>query len=371
MSPTDSFIQSLIQATDSPPAEFHGGRLREAVTDTGIPLGDWLDLSTGINPQGWTAPPLEPAAFSRLPENRADLLKAATQYYFGAGKPPEGTALVATPGSQWFIQHFPALARKAGHQRPLSVLVPDIGYREHRFWWQAHGHVTEHYSEAELTDLLNKTLHADVMVIINPNNPSARKVAREDILTSARRNADTLYVVDEAFMDTRPADSLLAGPLPVNLVVLRSLGKFFGLAGLRVGFCLCDQRIGERLHNTLGPWPLATASEYLATQALLDQPWQEHARKNLQRWSADLNGRLEDFFHCRTGWHVLNIRCTDFFVTVTFSTATQAASLHSALKRKAVLTRLIKDSALLRFGLPAAADVETFMTRLRAAADNN
>ena len=59
----------------------HGGRLRVAARRFGIPLSDWVDLSTGINPQPYPVPPLAPEVWLRLPETDDGLEAAAARYY--------------------------------------------------------------------------------------------------------------------------------------------------------------------------------------------------------------------------------------------------------------------------------------------------
>jgi len=203
----------------------HGGRLRQASAQYGIPLADWLDLSTGINPNGWPVPPISAAAWSHLPEEEDGLLEAAQTYY---GTP----SLLPVAGSQAAIQALPRL------RPPGRVGIPAPGYAEHGKAWLAAGHrVVPFDPRTGPPDGL------DVILLIHPNNPTGQTYAPDRLLAWHRRLAerDGWLVVDEAFIDATPTLSLaIQGPLQ-GLVVLRSLGKFFGLAGARVGFVLAHE----------------------------------------------------------------------------------------------------------------------------------
>lgn len=356
-------LQKKLQATPKTTAPVHGGRLQQAVADTGIPAAEWLDLSTGINPQPWPVPSVPASFWQRLPESSGQLKQAARRYYGGC---TDDTDLVAMPGSQWFIQTFPRLAAQAfgGDDTPLSVLIPDIGFSEHGYWWEDYNQQAERYQEAAVTELLDSDLQADVLVLINPNNPSGRQIPAQHILNSASRNAATLFIVDEAFVDSRPELSLLShsGPLPENLILLRSLGKFFGLAGLRVGFCIAHRDICRLLEQELGPWPMATASEQLAIQALQDKSWQVQARQQLKQFSAWQFALLQSLFRDQ-----ISLYHNDFFITLDFPSPELADKFHQALLQQAILSRRIENSTLLRLGLVKAADRDLLQQRLEIA----
>jgi cobalamin biosynthesis protein CobC len=321
----------------------HGGRLRQAAAHYGIPLADWLDMSTGINPLGWTlerAMPPSPALWVRLPEDDDGLEAAAAGYY--------GTrALLPVAGSQAAITTLPRL-RPPGR---TGIIAP--GYGEHAHAWARAGHqVTALPADA----IAAAVPDLDVLVLIHPNNPTGARFPRANLL---RWHADLAarggwLVVDEAFMDTTPEESLAAlGPQP-GLILLRSLGKFFGLAGARVGFVLADQAILRPLAARLGPWTIATPSRWIAAHALADRDWQTAARRRL----AAAGPRLADLL----ARHGLQPRggCTLFQWVPT----PRAVQVHERLARAGILTRLFDSPPALRFGLPA---IEAEWTRLAAA----
>lgn len=351
------------------PAPEHGGKLLQAAAGSLHPVDHWLDLSTGINPQPWCVSTADSTASHKLPEDLHALVDAARSYYFRHCTQPDHIDLIAAPGSQWIIQHLPRIVASAcGTMTPVRVWVPDIGFAEHAYWWEHYGHQVEPYREAALGERLTQRITADVVVIINPNNPSTQLVDSQLIHQAAARHSATMFVVDEAFIDTQPQQSMLSKPLPDNVVVLRSMGKFFGLAGLRVGVCAANRAICQLLTTELGPWPIATASQQLATQALLDQPWQQQAMKQLQQRSTLLADELNHTIPgALPGTQVLQ---SDLFVTLQCTCANTARYLHEALMEQAVLTRLFVSQGLVRVGLVRPVQDKVFSERLRQALDN-
>lgn len=309
----------------------HGGRLRLAATRYGIAEAEWLELSTGINPQGWPVPPLPAAVWQRLPEDGDGLEAAAAAYYGNA----DGLPL---PGSQAAIQALPALLPRAS----IACLGPL--YNEHPHAWQGAGHRLRLLRDAPLDRAVAAA--TPYVLLCNPNNPTALAQPRAALLDAAQRLAARggWLIVDEAFIDPTPAESLapLAGTVAApNLIVLRSLGKFFGLAGIRVGFLFASEKIRQQLAARLGPWAVAGPSRAVARLALQDQVWQAGARAGLAAQSARLHALLAPLGACRA---------TSLFVTLTHA---EAAALHEFLAQRAILTRHYAPEPLLRFGLPA------------------
>ena len=318
----------------------HGGRLRQAAARYGIPLADWLDLSTGINPNGWPVPALPPTTWTRLPEDDDGLVEAACPYY-GA------QAVLPVAGSQAAIQALPEL------RPPCRVGVLHPAYAEHAYAWRRAGHAVIPVSVADIDDAIS-TL--DVLVLIHPNNPTGTRFATGQLLDWHARLAARggWLVVDEAFMDTTPEKSLAPYSTRPGLVVLRSLGKFFGLAGARVGFVCAESLLLDKLQTQLGPWTLATPSRRVATHALADRAWQEAARKRLALASERLATLLQR--------HALTPQggCALFQWVPT----PRAGKVHDRLAHSGILTRLFETQAGLRFGLPGT---EADWMRLDAA----
>ncbi len=312
------------------PRPAHGGRLLAAAAQYGIPSERWLDLSTGLNPLPWPVPPLGPEVWARLPEPDDGLFGAARRYY-GA------ETLLPVAGSQAAIQALPQL-RPRGR---VGVLTP--AYAEHAHGWERAGHTVVPLAAGAIETTL-PTL--DTLVLVNPNNPTGQCFERAQLLAWHERLTarGAWLVVDEAFMDVTPGESLAAESARPGLIVLRSLGKFFGLAGARVGFVLAEQGLLARLDDLLGPWTVAGPAREVARRALLDRDWQEQARLRLCRAQARLAGLLSDARLTSTGGTAL----------FQWIRTNQAESIAKALARQGILVRCFEQPASLRFGLPGS-----------------
>ncbi|MDH5358158.1 MAG: threonine-phosphate decarboxylase CobD [Gammaproteobacteria bacterium] len=306
----------------------HGGKLYEAAQRYGIPVSDWLDLSTGINPDGWHVPDnLPDTVWSQLPQEEDGLLTAAQQYY-------QCDAVLAVAGSQAAIQALPYLRP---HSR-VGVLSP--AYAEHAHAWRQAGHDIIVLDARTISESL-PTL--DVLVIINPNNPSCDTFPPLQLLDwhSQLIQHGGWLIVDEAFMDPTPENSLTHLYPKSGLIILRSIGKFFGLAGLRVGFVITEQTLLQQLATRLGPWPIAHASRYIAQLALEDRDWQQQTIQSLTKAGQRLRRLLSDAGLTPDGGCSL-------FQWVTTDRATQ---IHHYLAEHGILTRLFSSPTSLRFGL--------------------
>lgn len=306
----------------------HGGRLQRAARRYRIALPEWLDLSTGISPFAWPVPAIPASAWQRLPEDDDGLLDIARAYY-GAAQ------LLPIAGSQAAIQALPRL------RAPSRVGVIAPGYAEHAHAWREAGHAVETLPADEL---LAHAGRFDVIVLIHPNNPAADTFARDALLalhaTLAARGG--WLVVDEAFIDATPAHSLADASDREGLVVLRSVGKFFGLAGARAGFACASPALLAALRERLGPWTLAGPTRHVLQLALADREWQRQQRERLHASAHRLAALLE-----RHGL-APSAGCAFF----QWRRDARAPALHEALARRGILTRLFDAPASLRFGLP-------------------
>ncbi|WP_265945634.1 threonine-phosphate decarboxylase CobD [Dechloromonas sp. A34] len=308
----------------------HGGRLREAATQYNIPLANWLDLSTGINPDPWPVPTIPAACWHRLPENGDGLEAAAAAYYGNAN-------LLPVAGSQAAIQLLPTLMQTA-----VVACISPI-YSEHPQAWQRAGHRLRFLQNAMLPRALAAA--TPYVLLCNPNNPTADRHPHDIALDAAHqlKKRGGWLIVDEAFMDPTPEYSLtpLAGTTDApNLIVLRSIGKFFGLAGARVGFVFAAADIRERMQEAMGPWTISGPAREAARLALQDTVWQSAARSRLLAASERLHQLLAPLGE---------IKSTSLFATLT---SPHTPELHESLARQGILTRHFEQQPLLRFGLP-------------------
>ena len=318
----------------------HGGNLRAAAERFGRPLEDWVDLSAGLNPRWYPAPPVPDNAWHRLPENDPALLAAAQDYY-GAPR------MLAVAGTQAAIQALPAL------RAPSRVVVAAPSYAEHAHHWGKHGHSLRQVPYAELDAALPG---CDVLVVCNPNNPTGARVAPERLLLwadelSARGG---WLVVDEAFADMTPQSSVAAYSERAGLIVLRSVGKFFGLAGVRAGFVGAEAALLARLADALGPWTVSGPAQSICLAALTDRDWQERARRELDASSKRLRALLAAHGIASQG-------CALF----QWWPEARPEAFWEHMARRGVWVRLFTDAARgIRLGLPAN---ETAWQRLETA----
>lgn len=250
----------------------HGGNLRAARLRFGG--DDWIDLSTGINPHGYPAPLVAADAWQRLPEADPALVDAACALYGAPGMLP-------VAGTQAAIQALPRL------RAPSRVTVSAPSYAEHAHHWAAHGHTMTLRPYAELAAAIP---HSDVVVLCNPNNPTGAAIGAPRLLDWAAELAARggWLVVDEAFGDTDPANSIAHHAGQPGIIVLRSVGKFFGLAGIRVGFVAAEANLLGRLADLLGPWTISGPAQQIAIAALRDQTWQAQTLATLTAAGARL-----------------------------------------------------------------------------------
>jgi cobalamin biosynthetic protein CobC len=304
----------------------HGGDLgavRRRFPNAPLP---WIDLSTGINPVAYPVAALPPDAWSRLPSRDVEqaLIAAAARRY-GAADP---ATIVAAPGTQALIQLVPRLV-------PTSrVAIVGATYAEHELCWRRAGH-----DIAVVSDLAGAA-GFDVVIVVNPDNPTGRLIPPQ-----ALRLVETaLLVVDEAFIDFLPPEASLAGDLPANAIVLRSFGKTFGLAGVRLGFAVAPARLARRLRDELGPWAVSGPALEIGRAALGDEAWLQAAATRL----ASDQQRL-DMLLVSTGFTVLG-------GTTLFRLAShpEARRMADRLGAQGIHVRAFEHQPLwLRFGLPA------------------
>lgn len=294
----------------------------------------FVDLSTGINPHSYPLFDLPATTLSRLPEaGRARELTAIATNTYGAPSPAN---VVAAPGTQILLPRVASLVA------PGKALVLGPTYAEHARAAAIAGHKVAEVSDFEAL------AGADLAIVVNPNNPDGRVLERERLLTLAAtlRARGGLLVVDEAFMDVGPRHHSLAGDVGQGrIVVLRSFGKFFGLAGLRLGFALSNPATAELLEAQFGPWAVAGPALEYGIRALADIGWQDAMRASL----ADSSARLDGLFG-RFGVPVAG--GTTLFRYLRLS---DAAGLFSALGERGIVLRHFADRPhVLRAGLPGS-----------------
>lgn len=280
----------------------HGGDIQAFAEEYGFDAEDCLDLSTGVAPWAWPVPEIPQDIWQKLPSSTTfenDLLQSAAAYY-GC----DAHALLTVSGSQTAIECLPSIV-----QQSAQIAFPFPGYEEHRFAWANAGKIVHAYRDLRELQMLLERTDIDHAVVINPNNPST-ETASSELLESIRR---TLYkrggflIIDEAFTDARPEISQMHLAGKEGLILLRSIGKFFGLAGLRLGFVAAAPSTLKQLKPQLGLWRVHTPALWLGAKLLSDTEWikAQRLRVNscsrvllslLQRKCPDLDWKYSELF---------------------------------------------------------------------------
>ena len=322
----------------------HGGQLQAASKQYDIPLEDWLDLSTGINPSTYPLPSVPPECWQRLPETNDGLETVATNYY-------GSEFLLSVSGSQEAIQSLPSL-----FSRKQRVGIINPAYHSHQQAWEDAGHEIVTLNSAEV-DAQIDTLA--ILIIVNPTNPSAELFMPKTLQHwhQQLKQRGGMLIVDEAFIDATPENSLIKTQPEAGLIVLRSIGKFFGLAGIRLGFVWAEEKILNQLAHQQNDWSVSHPARWAGKIALQDVAWQQKQKALLPTESQRLEELLEELIFtkpCKSGGVYFNttndhVQRTSLFA---FFKHPHAKNTHQQLAQQGVLTRYF-DYPALRFGLPA------------------
>lgn len=292
----------------------HGGGLDAAIAQYGGTRANWIDLSTGINPVPYSLGQIDAADWTGLPDEIAfhDLERAARSFW----RIPKGASVLAAPGASALIARLPALF-EAGR-----VDIPTPTYNEHAAAFASQGWTIAPTSRAR--------------VLVHPNNPDGR-------LWNAGDFAE-ITIIDESFCDVTPDQSLISHAERPNTIILKSFGKFWGLAGLRLGFAVGDPALIARLSDFIGPWAVSGPALRIGACALQDDAW---AARTRDRLSTDAH-RLDDLMQ-RTRARVIG--GTPLF---RLYETDDAAAMQDRLARAHILTRIFPYSnTWVRLGLPA------------------
>lgn len=319
----------------------HGGRLCVARSLFPHAPQPWIDLSTGINPSSYPAPRASARERNRLPEpTELARLEAVAAAAFNVSDP---VRVVATGGTENALRLLPHLLEIS------AAVVAGPTYSSHSDAWHRAGAKTVVTPDAELAAHAGQSV---AMTVVNPNNPDGRVLDREQLLSlhdSLHAHGGVL-IVDEAFGDLEPQHSVadLAGTERApSMVILRSFGKFYGLAGVRLGFVIASAAIATRLRHLLGDWPVSVDALCAGVAAYADHAWAEKTRQRLGRTARRLDKLL-----IASGMTIVG--GTSLY---RLARAPDARARFTQLMSHGILARPFDhDSTLLRFGLPLAAN---------------
>lgn len=310
----------------------HGGGIDRAIALYGGQKTDWLDLSTGINPNPYPIPQMPDDVWHRLPdESLLNECLAAARHYYGV---PDGAAIVAAPGTQAIIQRLPELLPSPD----IAIVSPTYNEYE-RCYAQAGTRVNQ------VPDFGVALKASNTIVVGNPNNPDGRNVGQTAVKQAVMDGRS--IIVDEAFADVAPESSIVGQAGPSGLLVLKSFGKFFGLAGLRLGFAIGEQRQIDALRSTLGPWAVSGPALFTGATAMRDQTWIDDTRAALSVKRTHLEAMLRAHGFVVEG-------ATDLFVT---ASRHDSSDLAKCLAQNHILVRTFDYAPeWIRFGFPRNED---------------
>jgi cobalamin biosynthetic protein CobC len=315
----------------------HGADLQRAIKQFGGETQQWLDLSSAVSPYCWWSERGQglscPVSFiHELPGIQPELNRAIRTYYGHEG--------LLVPGSQRAIAELPGCFSRG------KVWILAGTYGEHASCWKKAGHSVYEKNAADIRQAFNAVANnnhelPDMLVLVNPGNPGGERFSAAELRRWAEqlKQRQAWLLCDEAFMDCTPDDSLLTQTLADNMLVLRSLGKFFGLAGLRIGVVFATADVLQNLANRLGPWPVAGHSLWLTQQALSDESWIAQQRSRLKDNHALMAQWLNGFFLAGK---------SNLFFTLKFPNAERVQTF---LAERYIWSRCFKQQQLIRLGL--------------------
>lgn len=310
---------------------YHGGDLSELSYHTASDEADWLDLSTGINPSSYPIDDLPIMVWSRLPGRKLtdQFIEQAVQYYSA----PKHDNLLPVAGSQAAIKMIPYLFKR----QDVAIMAPT--YSEHAPAWRAAGH------DVMLVSSLKKIPDHFIVVIVNPNNPDGYMIQGDELLAEAHRRhaAGGWLVIDEAFADVMPEISMASWTRDHNIIILKSFGKFFGLAGLRLGSVIAPALLIEQLHAVIGPWAVSGPALAIGQKALADTDWQDKMRNVLK-------DRQKDMDHMFNQCGLQPIGQVPLFRLI--KTPYAASLFQACIEAKIYVRRFENNPEWLRFGVP-------------------
>ncbi len=329
----------------------HGGQLNEIAKDYQISKEQWLDLSTGIAPFSYPIEEIPLSYWQELPQTDSQLLSAAKNYY-------QTKHCMPCHGSQSVITCLPVLWRKK-NPKACHVYLPAVGYKEHQKAWLNAGFTVDYYHDELPYDVALNS----VTVVINPNNPSGNVFSQQELLAFHQQceHKQSLLVVDEAFMDVvNPSQSLAPSVEGEHLIVLRSFGKFFGLAGLRIGFVCASELWLECMAEEFGPWHTNGPAQFIAGLAFKDFQWHKNQRALLNKQSNKLAQTLKQYVSSE-------LAVCPLFITAYLNNPQE---VYQQLCANGVYVRLTDEQNSLRFGIATDKQLERLTNILEAIKQN-
>jgi threonine-phosphate decarboxylase len=271
----------------------HGGQLRQIAERYGVSSERLLDFSANINPDG--PPPSVMAAVRRALENPPTLVNYPDLELTELKQVIAGSNCVAPENiavANGFVPLLEATLRALPTKR---CLLPVPSFSEYRkTLGSASVAVIPHQIASEegfsyIPDLILQALldnGCDAILLANPQNPSGALCESDQMLRllEMTREHGITVLLDEAFIDYCAAQSLTQqAPAQQNLIVFRSVTKFFAVPGMRVAYAVCNPPNAQTLNHSIAPWPITTLAAYAVRAALSDDAYAEQSRSLNER----------------------------------------------------------------------------------------
>ncbi len=274
----------------------HGGDLDRAITQYGGNRKDWIDLSTGINPYSYPVSNLVSSLSSDFLRDLPDQQLIETTAQSARNAYQANFSGLPLAGAQQAIQLFPSIIEVGS--KKACILHPS--YNEYEAQLQKAGWQITHCHH------LDEMTGADCAIIANPNNPDGRQFLPTELLELA--GIVGTLIIDESFCDLYPHLSVL--PLTTeqhqNIIIFRSFGKFYGLAGLRLGFVFSHSKTLKQFESAAGKWAVSAPALAIGAGALQDENWRQQTMAKLTHDAK----RLDRIAH-QNGLHLIG--GTDLF----------------------------------------------------------
>ena len=332
----------------------HGGNKTAAARAYGVEPSEMIDLSTGISPRPY---PLDLGAFElsdliELPQ--AEDAEHLTQVMTSSWHIPDSAKLALASGSGAIISLMPHLYQ--GDKR--HVYCPEPVYSEHVIAWQNAGYTIITYDAGAIPDV--DWGRAAAILAVQPGNPMGHIAPPSDwlALMSDAAAHNVMVIFDEAFIDLAPQLSLIPHMGQKGQIVIRSFGKFYGLAGVRLGAAIGHPDDITALYHLMGPWAVSTMALRFGAAAIADHAWADDQR----RWLSDRMTFLKEGLAAR---NVTIVGGTDLYLLIDVA---DAARLQDDLARQGFWTRIFDSNPRwMRLGL---AHDDAIMARFLTAWDH-
>lgn len=318
----------------------HGGNIDEAIIDYGGHEVDWIDLSTGINPECYPIPKFSDTDWRDLPTvTEIRKLESLISSQFKTF-----SSVMLTPGSQIAINLLPMLFKK----QIVGILEPT--YSDYFVSFANAGFKV--YSCKNLKELFK----SKIAILVNPNNPDGKNYDVKDLIVLSKKV--NVLIVDESFVEASETSSIISyiNQETNNIIVIKSFGKLYGLAGLRLGFVFSGRSLIKEFKKVFSFWPVSKVSIKIASKAVIDSKWMIRTQIKLKKKAKILDDIMKSIdFELVGGTNLFRLYSTP-----------NSLSSQKFLAKKFIWSRIFSYSEKwLRLGIPSDDDLKKVQIKLK------